>query len=99
MTHATLNFYPRKDPRMRFFALWYFTILLIAWTILGDTVLGFEQSYAQPIVGVLAACIVAFFLEWLDARMNQRTPRFAGSTANVVNFLPPCIIPGLPAPC
>ena len=44
MTHATLNFYPRKDPRMRFFALWYFTILLIAWTILGDTVLGFEQS-------------------------------------------------------
>ena len=42
MTHATLNFYPRKDPRMRFFALWYFTILLIAWTILGDTVLGFE---------------------------------------------------------
>ncbi len=95
MTHATLNFYPRKDPRMRFFALWYFTILLIAWTILGDTVLGFEQSYAQPIVGVLAACVVAFFLEWLDARMNQRTPRFAGSTANVVNFLPPCIIPGL----
>ena len=80
---------------MRFFALWYFTILLIAWTILGDTVLGFEQSYAQPIVGVLTACAVAFFLEWLDARMNQRTPRFAGSTANVVNFLPPCIIPGL----
>ena len=80
---------------MRFFALWYFTILLIAWTILGDTVLGFEQSYAQPIVGVLTACAVAFFLEWLDARMNQRMPRFAGSTANVVNFLPPCIIPGL----
>ena len=95
MTYATLNFYPRKDPRMRFFALWYFTILLTAWTILGDTVLGFEQSYAQPIVGVLTACAVAFFLEWLDARMNQRTPRFAGSTANVVNFLPPCIIPGL----
>ena len=74
MTHATLNFYPRKDPRMRFFALWYFTILLIAWTILGDTVLGFEQSYAQPIIGVLTACAVAFFLEWLDARMNQRCP-------------------------
>ena len=38
MTYATLNFYPNKDPRMRFFALWYFTILLIIWTITGDTV-------------------------------------------------------------
>ncbi|HEX4605881.1 MAG TPA: enediyne biosynthesis protein UnbU [Candidatus Angelobacter sp.] len=95
MTFATLNFYPRKDPRMRFFALWYFTILLILWTILGDTVLGFEQSYAQPVIGVLTACAVAFLLEWVDARSNRRTPRFAGNWANAVNFLPPCIIPGL----
>src|SRR5437588_5992985 len=95
MAYATLNFYPRKDPRLRFFALWYFTCLLSLWTILGDTVLGFEQSYAQPIVGVLAACAVAFLLEGLDAKMNRRSPRFAGSWANLVNFLPPCIIPGL----
>src|ERR1700757_2558056 len=72
MTYATLNFYPRKDPRMRFFALWYFTTLLILWTILGDTVLGFEQSYAQPIIGVLAACAVAFLLEGIDAWSNRR---------------------------
>jgi len=95
MTFATLNFYPRKDPRMRFFALWYFTVLLTAWTILGDTILGFEQSYAQPIVGVLTACAVAFLLEGLDAFVNRRTPRFAGRWSNVINFLPPCIIPGL----
>jgi enediyne biosynthesis protein E5 len=95
MTYATLNFYPRKDPRMRFFALWYFTSLLILWTILGDTVLGFEQSYAQPIIGVLTACAVAFGLEGLDAWSNHRTPRFAGNWANAVNFLPSCIIPGL----
>ena len=95
MTYATLNFYPNKDPRMRFFALWYFTILLIIWTIAGDTVLGFEQSYAHPIVGVLAACVVAFVLEGLDAWANKRRPRFAGSWTNAVNFLPPCIIPGL----
>jgi Na+-translocating ferredoxin:NAD+ oxidoreductase RnfD subunit len=69
--------------------------LLTLWTILGDTVLGFEQSYAQPVIGVLTACAVALLLEWLDARMNRRTPRFAGSWTNVVNFLPPCIIPGL----
>ena len=95
MSFATLNFYPRKDPRMRFFALWYFTVLLILWTILGDTVLGFEQSYAQPIIGILTACAVAFLLEGLDAWNTRRTPRFAGNWSNVVNFLPPCIIPGL----
>ena len=91
----TLNFYPRKDPRMRFFALWYFTCLLGLWTFLGDTVLGFEQSYAQPIVGVLTAGAVSFLLEGLEAWLNRRRPRFAGSWTNFVNFLPPCIIPGL----
>jgi hypothetical protein len=80
---------------MRFFALWYFTTLLILWTILGDTVLGFEQSYAQPIVGVLTACAVAFLLEGIDAWAKHRPARFAGSWTNAVNFLPPCIIPGL----
>ncbi len=95
MTYATLNFYPRKDPKMRFFALWYFTILLILWTVVGDTLLGFEQSYAQPVVGFLAACAMAFLLEGLDAWSKRRTPRFAGSWQNAVNFLPPCIIPGL----
>ena len=95
MTYATLNFYPNKDPRMRFFALWYFTILLIIRTIAGDTVLGFDQSYAHPIAGVLAACAVAFLLEGLDAWANKRRARFAGSWTNAVNFLPPCIIPGL----
>ena len=95
MIYSTLNFYPRKDPRMRLFALWYFCGLLILWTILGDTVLGFEQSYAQPIVAVLTAIAVALLLEGLDATATERTARFAGSRANFLNFLPPCIIPGL----
>lgn len=95
MALATLNFYPRKDPKMRFFALWYFTVLLIVWTILGDTVLGFEQSYAQPIIGVLSAFGMALLLEWLSAWTSRRNPRFTGSWANLINFLPPCIIPGL----
>src|SRR5258708_38981230 len=95
MTSSTLNFYPRKDPRMRFFALWYFCSLLILWTVLGDTVLGFEQSYAQPIVAVLTAIAVALLLEGLDATATERTARFTGSRTNFLNFLPPCIIPGL----
>jgi hypothetical protein len=94
-TYATLNFYPQKDPRRRYFALWYFCSLLILWTILGDTVLGFEQSYAQPIVAVLAACLMAFLLEGIDAWMTVRPARFTGGWKNFLNFLPPCIIPGL----
>ena len=93
--YPTLHFYPNRDPRLRYFALWYFTILLSIWTVLGHLVLGFEQSHADPLVGVATACAVAFLLEWVDARTAGRAPRFSGSWANAVNFLPPCIIPGL----
>jgi hypothetical protein len=33
---ATLQFYPNRNPRLRFFALWYFTILLTLWTVAGQ---------------------------------------------------------------
>ena len=32
---ATLQFYPGRSALRRYFALWYFTILLVAWNILG----------------------------------------------------------------
>src|SRR4051812_33923213 len=51
-SNTTILFYPRNSPKMRLFALWYFTILMIIWNILGHTVLGFEQSWASPIVGI-----------------------------------------------
>jgi hypothetical protein len=92
---ATVNFYPNRNPRLRFFALWYFTILLILWTIAGHLILGFEQSYAHPLVGVAAACAAQFLLEWVDAWAKGRRPRFLGGTANLLNFLPPAIIGGL----
>jgi enediyne biosynthesis protein E5 len=91
----TLNFYPNRNPKLRFVALWYFTILLIVWTFAGHLVLGFEQSYAQPMVGVAAALAAQFLLEWVDAKAKQRRPRYAGGVANFLNFLPPAIIPGL----
>ena len=92
---TTLRFYPDRNPRMRFFALWYFTILLIVWTIAGHAVLGFEQSDWQPIAGVAAACAAQFLLEWVDARAKDRPVRFGGGCANFLNCLPPAIIPGL----
>jgi hypothetical protein len=93
-TLATLYFYPRRNPKLRLFALWYFTALLIVWNLLGHTVLGFEQSWAHPLAAVATAILVQILLEWVDARANRRPLRFAGGWAAFVNFLPAAIIPG-----
>ncbi len=92
---TTLQFYPKASAVRRYFALWYFTILLIVWNILGHLFLGFEQSHIQPFVGLATAIILQFLLEWMDARASGRKLRFAGSWADLVNFLPPAIIPAL----
>lgn len=92
---TTLQFYPKRSAIRRYFALWYFTTLLIVWNILGHTFLGFEQSHIQPLVGLTTAIGLQILLEWIDARANDRKPRYSGSFANFMNFLPPAIIPGL----
>lgn len=95
---TTLLFYPDNSPRWRHFALWYFTTLLIIWNILGHTILRFEQSHAQTLVGLATAISVQILLEWVDARAHQRPLRFRGGWKNFLNFLPPAIIPGLAVP-
>jgi hypothetical protein len=92
---ATLYLYPQRNPRLRLFALWYFTVLITVWTIAGHTVLGFEQSWAHPLVGVAIACLTQVLLEWVDAQAHSRPLRFAGGFTSFVNFLPAAIIPGL----
>ncbi len=87
-------FYPKSSPARRLFALWYFGILMIVWNVLGHTVLGFEQAWAAPIVAVATCIIMQYLLEYLDARINDRTPRYAGGVGNFLNMLPPAIIPG-----
>jgi len=95
-SNATLLFYPQGDQARRLAALWMFTGLLSAWILLfGHAVLGFEQSWSYPLVGVGTAIAVQMLLEWVDARTKGRPLRFAGSASNFVNFLPPAIIPGL----
>jgi hypothetical protein len=94
-TITTILFYPRQSARLRNLALWYFMPLLIGWTILGHVYLGFEQSWATPIVAVATGIFMQFFLEWVDARANGRPLRFAGGLGAVLGFLPPAIIPAL----
>jgi Na+-translocating ferredoxin:NAD+ oxidoreductase RnfD subunit len=92
--NTTVLFYPKGNPKLRMFALWYFLTLMIIWNILGHTVLGFEQSWAAPVVAVSTAIAVQLLLEWVDARARQREVRFAGGWANLLNALPPAMIPG-----
>src|SRR6266446_146157 len=94
-TNVTVGFYPKGDPGRRLFALWYFTPLLIMWTILGHTVLGFEQSWAQVVVGLVTGLSVQGLLEWVNAKTHGRPPRFQGGWPALADFLPPAIIPGL----
>jgi hypothetical protein len=92
--NTTLLFYPNKNPKLRLFALWYFTCLMIVWNALGFTILGFEQSWATPLTAVATAIGVSMFLDWIDARAKNRELRFAGGPGNFLNFLPACLIPG-----
>lgn len=95
-TVTALYFYPRRNPRLRLFALWYFVILITVWTVLGHLILGFEQSWAQPVVAVAVACFMQWLLEWVDARSKGRPPRYAeGGAFGLASFLVPAWIPGL----
>ena len=72
-----------------------FAIAITVLTILGHGVLGFEQSYAQPLVSLAAAYSTQLLLEWLTAWSERRRPRFAGGPAALVNFLLSAHITGL----
>jgi hypothetical protein len=92
--NTTVLFYPNKSPRMRLFALWYFCILMIIWNVLGHTVLGFEQSWATPVVAIATAVAMQMLLDWVDAKARNRQLRFTGGLGNFLNFLPAALIPG-----
>jgi hypothetical protein len=64
-----------KDPRMGLRTSATFATIF---TILGHTLFGFEQSWAQVVVALIAGHSSALFFEWIDAKANNRMPGFAG---------------------
>jgi hypothetical protein len=72
-----------------------FAIAITVLNLLGHTVLGFEQSYAQPLVGIAAAYATEIALELVDAKAKRRKPRFAGGGESLVDFLLAAHITGL----
>jgi len=86
--------YSRSRPH-RLFALWYFSVMLVLWTVLGHTVLGFKQSWAAPFVGLTTAILMQILVVWLNAKSREREPGFIGRPATTANVLPASIVPGL----
>jgi hypothetical protein len=68
-------------------ALRQFAVTLSALTIVGHAFLGFEQSYAQPLVALGTAYGLQILLESLAAWGSHRPPRFAGGILPLVDFL------------
>lgn len=83
----------KKDIRL--VALRRFAFAITAFNVLGHTVFGFEQSWAQPVVGILAAYAVELVMELIEAIGERRSPAFAGGPARLFHFLLPAHISGL----
>jgi hypothetical protein len=72
-----------------------FAVAITILNLLGHTLLGFEQSWAQPIVSIAAACSCELFCEWIDSSGEGRRPRFLGSVQQFIDFLLPAHITAL----
>lgn len=65
-------------------------------TVLGHTVLGFEQSYLAPVAGVLTGVTTEFVLETVDAWAQRRPARYLGVPRDrVADFFLPSFSCGL----
>lgn len=89
----------QQKPRdMRVAALGRFAIAISTLNILGHFYLGFEQSWAQPLVGLATAYLVELLLETLSAWGEGRTPRYRGGINNFLSLILPAHITGLAVP-
>ncbi len=79
----------------RLTALRRFAITITLLNVVGHFFLGFEQSWAQPLVALATTYSLEMVLEAIDARNNRRPLAFTGGLRNLVDFLLPAHITGL----
>src|ERR1700709_164621 len=84
---------PPKD--MRLAALRRFATAITILNLIGHTALGFEMSYATPLVALVAASSTELLLELIEARRLKIRPRFLGPGSTFVDFMLPAHISGL----
>lgn len=83
------------DGSLRLAGLRRFGIAITVLNVLGHTVLGFEQSWAQPLVSLATSYGLELLIEALEAWAQGRAPRFRGGWRQLVDFLLPAHITGL----
>ena len=83
------------DQSTRLGGLRRFAVAITVLNILGHTVLGFEQSLAQPMVALLTAYGTEIGLELINAWSQRRRPQFAGGMVKLIDFLLPAHITAL----
>jgi len=84
-----------SGPNLRLAALRRFAITISVLNLLGHTVLGFENSWAQMFVALGTAYVAELLLEVVDAAASGRPRRFEGGIVNFIDFLLPAHISGL----
>jgi len=77
-------------PALRRFA---FAITLL--NVFGHTVLGFEQSWAQPLIALATAYLLEILLEFVGAWAETRPQGFAGGIGKFIDYLLPAHITGM----
>jgi hypothetical protein len=86
---------PRHDPKVTI-ALRNFAISISVFNIIGYLVLGFEQPWLWPFIALLTGYTVEIGLESISARLERRSPRYAGRRVRgMVEFLYPAHITSL----
>jgi len=80
---------------LRLAALRRFAIAITILNILGHFYLGFEQSWAHPLVAILTTYSLDFLFETLFCYLNKKTPRYKGGFGKMVDFLLPAHITAL----
>jgi len=86
----------RAGTDTRLAALRRFAAAITILTLAGHTLLGFEQSPAQPIFSLLTAYSIELLLEYLQSKADGRRPRFLqGGLVGFVDFMLPPHITGL----
>ena len=76
------------DKQTRLAGLHRFAIAITLLNVIGHGFLGFETSWAHPLVALATAYSLDMLLEWVDARANDRPLRFlAEGVPGFVNFL------------
>ncbi len=87
-----MNQLPAASACNRLATLRRFAAAITVLNVLGHTILGFEQSWAQPLVAIAVAYSVEILMEVVGAWAERRPTHFSGGIGKVVDFLLPAHI-------